>query len=249
MKFDITYENIRDNNFLVFRPSEKLSDTEYDKIKPHMESMGGHWSEKVGGFIFLQDYLERDNYAQRREDLQFFPTPKSVAKRVAELSELNKICLAEGRPFVLEPSAGTGSLLEALPSHVKRYMRCYVVEPDEDNASFLMSLGYPVDEMTFEQFYKEHKKEKKEITHVVMNPPFSKQRDINHIKMAYDLLVHGGILVAIIPENRLYYKDKDSVEFVKWLKDHNAYTEDVEYGAFRDSGTTIDTVIVKVIKE
>ena len=64
------------------------------------------------------------------------------------------------------------------------------------------------------------------------------------VKMAYDLLKPGGTLVSVFPENRLYYKDNESVKFQKWLKENKAYVEDVPYGSFQEVGTMVDTVLV-----
>ena len=67
--------------------------------------------------------------------------------------------------------------------------------------------------------------------------------------MAYNMLQSGGTLVGIISENVLYYKDQVSLEFQQWLKEHKAEIIPVEYGAFKESGTTVDTVIIKIVRE
>ena len=65
---------------------------------------------------------------------------------------------------------------------------------------------------------------------------------------AYDLLKDGGRLVAIVSENSLYYKNRYSALFSRWLKDVNAYIEHVSTGSFKESGTMVDTVIVVINK-
>lgn len=213
-----------------------------------MENMGGHWRERVKGFVFSTDIMKRDDYSQWKEDNQFFPTPKAVAKRVAELSGVKEYAYKD-RPSILEPSAGHGALLEQLDSFVKKTSSFYVVEPNEENADELNKLGYEVERMSFERFYNKHIHEKEHITHVVMNPPFSFSRDIKHTMMAYELLRPNGVLVSVVSENSLYYDNDNTKEFNDWLKEHNAYIEPIPYGAFKESGTTVDTVIIKVVKE
>ncbi len=79
MKYTI---ELKDKVFLVVRPEEKLTDDEYDELKPIIETMGGHWREKEKGFVFHVDTSHRENYTERQEELQFFPTPRKIAKRM-----------------------------------------------------------------------------------------------------------------------------------------------------------------------
>ena len=248
MNFKISFTDVDNLEFLVLNPCDKLSDTEYDKLKPYLEGMGGHWREKVGGFVFSLESISRDMYLQWQEDNQFFPTPKAVAKRLIELSGIKEYSY-NNKPFILEPSAGQGSLLDELQIGIDLNYSEYVVEPNECNAEVLNNKGHVVQLMTFEEFYAKHKNDEKHITHIIMNPPFSKGRDIKHTMMAYDLLIPGGTLVAVVSENSLYYKNENTDKFNDWLKKHNAYIESVPYGSFKDSGTTVDTVIIKIVKE
>ena len=256
MRFDTKQEVIDGTLLLVVRPVDKLSDIEYDQIKPYIETMGGHWRERVKGFVFNLEEFKRTTYADWIEEMQFFPTPKSVAERIVELAGLKDFDFStveygniDTYPFILEPSAGHGDLLDAVDSHLRKIMREYVVEVYPLHVGVLQSKGHRVETMSFERFYELHKKDAKEITHAIMNPPFSYRRDIRHTKMAYDLLKEGGVLVAVISENALYYDTDEHKEFVEWLKEHNAEVENVPYGSFKESGTAVDTVIIKLIKE
>ena len=49
--------------------------------------------------------------------------------------------------------------------------------------------------------------------------------------------------------NALYYKTETSSNFRDFLKKHNAIIEPVAPQSFKESGTTIDVVIVKIVKE
>lgn len=245
MKFNIFKENIDDAELLVLKPVEKLSNSEYDELKPYIENMGGHWRERVQGFVFSMKHLKREGYSAWQEQNQFFPTPKAVAERVVELSGIKDLATIDV-PRILEPSAGHGALLDAIPNYI--FPDEFVVEPNAENAEVLRSKGHMIEETTFEDFCELHKDIKGTIDYVIMNPPFSGSRDVLHTMMAYEFLRDGGTLVAIVSENALYYNNDSSVKFREWLKKHNAYTESVPYGSFKDSGTTVDTVIIKIIK-
>lgn len=244
MKFDINFEIIDDMEFVVARTLGDISDEEYDKLKPAIESMGGHWRERVGGFVFSKDSMKRTNYSEWQESIQFFPTPESVARRMATLSGILEY---DGEVRLLEPSAGQGGLLQVLTD--KELKNAEVVEPSEINAQILREKGLNPYEISFEEYYINHIDEEKKITHVLMNPPFSLGRDISHVKMAYNLLKDGGKLAAVISENTLYYKKAANKDFVNWLKEKKAYIEPIPYGSFIDSGTSIDTVLVIIEKE
>lgn len=242
MNFNIEYEVINGEKLLVMRPVDQLSDGTYDTLKPYIEGMGGHWRERVQGFAFTLKAFEMDENKKWKELTQFFPTPDVVARQVIKHSGLENV----DRAVILEPSAGSGALLKALPD--KEGFIKYVVEPDEKNIKELKRQGYSVNECTFEQFYDNAMSKDLKFTHVIMNPPFSQSRDVIHVMKAYDLLKDGGRLVAIVSENSLYYKNRYSALFSRWLKDVNAYIEHVSTGSFKESGTMVDTVIVVINK-
>lgn len=231
---------------LVVKPDGKMSDTDYDKLKPVIEQAGGHWREKVKGFVFSTDNSHMKEHSERKEKLQFFPTPKKVAKRLVELSGISELTVYDN-PWVLEPSAGHGDLLDAIPSYI--HQSEYVVEPDSENVRVLNDKGHLVEQTTFEDFYKSHKKVIGTIDFVFMNPPFSCSRDVLHTMMAYEFLKKGGVLTSIISENALYYENENSEKFREWLKDKDAYIENIPYGSFKESGTVVDTVIIKIVKK
>lgn len=248
MNFELSFETINKDNLMVMRPTDEMTDATYDKLKQYMEGMGGHWRERVRGFVFYTQNLKRNSFQNWKESNQFFPTPEHVANRVYQLSGLsNWSLLHDGRPIVLEPSAGTGSLLHEIPSDIN--CKFYIVEPEIHNAKQLEDEGYDVNRCTFEKFYSSAVKTNTRFTHVLMNPPFSQSRDIKHTLMAYDLLEPDGRLVSIISENAMYYANEYSNKFRQWINDTNAIIEPISSTAFKESGTTVDTVIIVVNKK
>lgn len=223
----------------------KLTDDEYDKIKPIVEHLGGHWREKYNGFVFRKNVSDIFPYLLKtgvriteqysfKEKTQFYPTPKNVAKRVVELADIK-----DGMR-VLEPSAGVGNIVDQI------LINCDItcVEPYTPNSKILKQKGYRTIETIFEDFAKDCGT----FDRIVMNPPFSGQRDALHVMLAYSLLRNGGVLSAIVSENSLYYKTDTSDIFRNFFKTTNAKVEAVPPNAFEESGTTIDTVILQIKK-
>ena len=228
-----------------------MSDSEYDDLKYRIESLGGHWRERFGGFVFDVDpipalmdektwgpfkHSEKDQWRILR---QFYPTPASLAEYVV------KLCEIEDDHLVLEPSAGTGALLKP----IGRTKNIMAIEIDEDMASELENDGYSVViNKSFEDAVKLGDVGQW-FDRIVMNPPFGpNQKDIQHIMMAYDLLKPGGIMVAIMGENDLYYKTDRTKRFNQFLKLVDAHVEEVPIRSFLASGTRVDTVIIKIRK-
>ena len=102
--------------------------------------------------------------------------------------------------------------------------------------------------VSYRDFLDVTKKEIGTINRVVMNPPFTRHQDIDHVRHAYDLLDAGGVLVAIMCESTFFRSDKKSVEFRDFLGSVYAQTIKLEPGAFRESGTDVVTRIVKIRK-
>ena len=86
------------------------------------------------------------------------------------------------------------------------------------------------------------------IDRVVMNPPFTRRQDIDHVRHACDLLDAGGILVAVMCESAFFRTDKKSVDFRAFLDGANAQTVKLAPGAFHESGTDVAARIVKIRK-
>jgi protein-L-isoaspartate O-methyltransferase len=116
---------------------------------------------------------------------QLFPTPDHIARRMVELAEIGP----EHR--VLEPSAGTGALLRALPP-------CGSVVCVELDFHLAAGLARDWPEVYQADFLDQSPSAfLGRFDRVVMNPPFGKAADIRHILHALDFLTPHGRLVAI----------------------------------------------------
>ena len=245
--------------FMVLTPTEKLTDVEYDELKPLVEHAGGHWRESLGGFCFSTDALLPFDM-QKKNKLQFFPTPLTTANKMVDLLDIKSY---KGPVLkILEPSAGMGDLLEALHTYIKANKMHYsttilikAVEPAQDFKRTLSSYEKRFNNVfeyindTFENYYERCKSIGASFTHILMNPPFNQSRDIKHTMMAYDLLEKGGVLVGIVSENAFHYEKEINAEFKAWIKAADVYVEPLPYGTFECVGSLVDTVMLKVVKQ
>lgn len=124
---------------------------------------------------------------------QLFPTPNDVAARMVELAEI------EPGHAVLEPSAGTGSLLGAMGGRMFGHNpECGNVVAVEINAALADRLRqeFPLTRVLADDFLACNGN-LGDFDRIVMNPPFKNGDDIKHIQHAMTLLRPGGKLVAI----------------------------------------------------
>lgn len=111
-----------------------------------------------------------------------FPTPYAVAIDLVELADI------EPGHSVLEPSAGTGAILDA----IKATVPSAIVEAVEYNQALAQALG-----ARCADFLALTPQELGTFDRIVMNPPFGGAADIKHIRHALNFLKPGGRLVAI----------------------------------------------------
>jgi phospholipid N-methyltransferase len=126
---------------------------------------------------------------------QLFPTPANLASRMVALAEI------EDGNSVLEPSAGTGRLLDALISpdqtqwNGATISRLVAVELNSELAKRLRTTYACAD--VREGDFLERNGDLGKFDRVIMNPPFQNAADIKHIEHALTFLKPGGKLVAL----------------------------------------------------
>ncbi len=120
---------------------------------------------------------------------QLFPTPLDVAARIVELANLP---VGNRSLRILEPSAGTGRLIDAAFAYAGQIV---AVEKNYSLAERLRA-SYPAVNVQCEDFL-ECNGNLGKFDRVLMNPPFENGSDIKHIQHAITFLNPGGRLVAI----------------------------------------------------
>jgi len=227
-------------NNIYYLPEIQLDRKEYLEVAKHLKFLGGKWKGgKIGGFIFDRNINSIDellgNNTKKKKELQFFETPEKLAKELVELAEINNYV------DILEPSAGRGAIIKEIKKVCDRQIQfCEIdktnlkyldkidnLENVSDNGDFL-----EFNHMTFDR--------------IIANPPFFKNQDIKHILHMYDLLRNKGILVSIASKHWENSKNKKETEFRKFLEYTKAEIIDIKEGEFKESGTTIGGVIIKI---
>ncbi|MDD2767078.1 MAG: hypothetical protein PHH40_04985, partial [Candidatus Moranbacteria bacterium] len=169
--------------------------------------------------------LERAMVGRRNDGMDFFPTPESVADEMVATAGI------EPGMSVLEPSAGWG--------HIAERIRSSGVEPDVgelsgDRRELLEAKGFNVVGNDFLAMDGQYDR-------IVMNPPFSDGRDIQHVQHAYTLLKPGGRLVAIMGESAFTNQNKRAAEFRDWLESIGGTDEKLTEGSFNDPSLPVNT--------
>ena len=168
----------------------------------------------------------------------FFPTPEDIVNRVMELANI--------RPGMktLEPNAGMGHIAKKLQAAAGKD-NVDMVEMSGQLVDYLKTAGHKVTQSDFLKFG-----EKGAYERIVMNPPFSKDQDIDHVMHAYELLKPGGKMTAIMSNMAGLRTNKKNRAFSQWLDDVGAHVEDLEAGAFKSSfnPTSVNTKVVVVEK-
>jgi len=220
----------------------------YIKTNKVLEAAGGKWNRKDKAHVFADnayDAIEQimlTGEITTPQELGAFFTPPNIVKRLIELAGV--------RPSmtVLEPSAGIGNISKELDKitmpvvsieinrkYCDELVRYFMTEtfnaPTPRKvicADFLVITPDPI------------------YDRVVMNPPFAKQADIDHVCHALKFLKPGGKLASVMSAGVLFRENRKTVEFRNLIANHSGSIEKLPEGAFKESGTMINAVIVVI---
>lgn len=169
----------------------------------------------------------------------YFPTPEPLAQQLIRIA-----CIEPGHT-ILEPSAGTGNLIDVI-----RTVRSDVnVSFCELNCFLLDILRAKYEGLSDVHFVGRDCLEfnRSELTlfdRIVMNPPFERGQDVEHVLHAFTLLKPGGILAAIVSSGVFCRSDKKASQFREFLETMQAVVHDVPAGCFKSSGTGVGSKIL-----
>ena len=232
----------------IYLPDRQLDRQTYLAVNKALECLGGKWSRKEKGHVFshgnpaelLESLILTGEAVDQKKEFQFFPTPRAVAEQMCRLADL------DGDSVVLEPSCGRGDLADVIFEAGVKELAC--IELNRDMEPYLAGKPYTAQlGIDFLKYAEEHQQEE-HWNRIVMNPPFSKQQDISHILAAYCLLKPGGILVSVVSESAFFRSNEKAEKFRDFLEASNALTIYLSDGAFKESGTTVRTRLVRIEK-
>lgn len=82
---------------------------------------------------------------------------------------------------------------------------------------------------------------------VLMNSPFSRERDILHVSHAFRFLKPGGVLVAVMSGGAVFREDKLSRAFRQLVAEKGEVWNNPD-GSFKESGTNVRSIMVRLRK-
>lgn len=157
----------------------------------------------------------------------FFPTPRALVRRMIQEAAI------EPGMTILEPSAGKGDIVaQAIAAGAS--VEC--VEQNFTLAEHLRRKGYSVRCSDFLALSADPSFDR-----VLMNPPFERGIDAEHIRHAFRFLKPGGRLVAIASSTTGSKLDS-------WIAEHAGFCEQLEAGTFAKSErpTNVNTCLIVV---
>ncbi|MCK5431399.1 MAG: SAM-dependent methyltransferase [Gammaproteobacteria bacterium] len=220
----------------------------YNKVNEVLDRIGGKWNRKAKAHVFPDDPTEKLNAVIECGVLEpkiktgYFPTPPALVARMIELADLSIVDL------ILEPSAGQGHIADEICTTLDiEHDSIDVCEILHDNVNILKVKGYDV----FGDFH-DHALRMLEgggtYDKILMNPPFERQQDIDHVGSAFNLLDEGGKLVAIMSSGVMFRENKKTKHFRDNILCHATLIEDNPRGSFKESGTMVNTVMIVLEK-
>jgi hypothetical protein len=166
----------------------------------------------------------------------FFPTPRPVIERMLALADIQ-----DGHS-ILEPSAGRGDICDAVRERFDYSVRITSVERNHSLREILEHKGHGLCGYDFLELRPAFERWDR----ILMNPPFERGAEIDHVMHAYTLLAAGGLLVSVMSEGPFGRSDRKSEQFRAWLESVGAETERLPDGSFKASGTGVSCRLVKI---
>lgn len=136
---------------------------------------------------------------------------------------------------VLEPSAGNGALAiaaRAAGGNVR------AVEIQARHVATLREAGIAVQCADFLEV-----ESLPTFDVVVMNPPFDRGRDVDHVSHALKFLKPGGILVAVMSASTEFRDDTKTTDFREKVRAMGGGFWDLPAGSFASVGTNVNTIV------
>lgn len=175
----------------------------------------------------------------------FFPSPPAVCAELIQRARQRFPDLSgcSGADF----SAGIGSICEAMRDAGMQERGIHAVEINSAMAEIVSMKGFSCDRMDFMEI---DGNPMYSVDLVLLNPPFERFQDTEHVMKAFGYLKPGGRLVAILGGSVERSDNRKAVEFREWLTRQGSEIEQLDAGlftgaeAFRQTGVSCCIVTV-----
>lgn len=241
----------------VHLPAGQLERKLYQEVDLVLKGIGGKWNGGKRSHLFaepqseVEEMLEgclQTGLAIPLSRNGYFPTQSEIAIRVAFLAGVRNGMKA------LEPSAGTGNLIQALMTAAGPGDINSLDAIENDSKLYAQLVARFGDQSWFHPYPCSFLEWQPGPSYdrVIMNPPFGcgngqALQDIDHVMHAWDLLIPGGRLVSIMSWSVTFRREKKAVEFREHV-DRFGRIEELPEGAFKKSGTLTRTIIAVLDK-
>lgn len=225
----------------------QLDRKSYEATNKVLTAIGGKWDRKTKAHVFaepvsdvLDPILITGEYSRTKQDFGQFDTPLALAEEVVNIADI------QPGDYVLEPSAGVGRLaLPALVAAQNVTVDFYEIDPKRyaalsEKASHNLRPCGQTDFLLVapDQCYER----------VVMNPPFAKQADIDHVLHAFNFLRPGGRLVAIMSSSVSFRTNRKTIMFREFVRANSGTIAALPDRSFSESGTNVSASVVTVCR-
>lgn len=228
---------------LLHLPGEQLERKLYASTAKVLKALGIIWNKGKAAHVLpandvgdeLRAALSTGKVVDRKKTLQLFETPVELAERVVA----GLAVTSEDR--CLEPSAGLGRIAMALFKSGAEDITA--VEIDGKNVEALDRLAI-ARQLHTGDFLALDPDDFGRFDVIAMNPPFTGNQDIRHVRHAARMLAPGGRLAAIVSGHGFTGQEAEAAEWRAWLRVRDAKVEVIPAGTFKESGTSIETHLI-----
>lgn len=245
---EIIAKSVISGNVLTL-PEGQLDRKVYQDVAKALDLIGGKWKGgKVMGFVFTADPTEKvaillsgEKLVSAKKEFQFFQTPDVFgAELVAEVG-------IEAGMTVLEPEAGQGALVrQILKVQPNQVVDCFELM-SENQEILTRTFGANVN-LIGPDFMADGIPSTRKWDRIIANPPFANNQDIDHVQKMYYLLAKRGVMISVMSPHWTFAQDRKCKEFRAWIERVGAVVREVEPGTFKESGTNVRTVVVRITK-
>lgn len=237
--------------------------TRKDLVKQVNLILADHYGEVIGDGMTKEDDPLAAGKAKTTPAryFGFYPTPDEAATTALSCVRLTQRA-DKPRLRILEPSAGTGNLARRCITKFRREDWGYNWEQYRDEYRFDNAVDcieiqpHLAMQLEAEGIYNR-------VTcadfltvtpdpvydYVIMNPPFDRERDIDHVMHALKFLKDDGCLLAIMSAGTEFRQTRKSIAFRELMEKMNASWLDLPAGSFSEVGTYVNTMVMRVWKD
>lgn len=237
--------------------------TRDDLVEKVNKLLAEHYGEVIGDGQPAEDDPLQNIKTTPAKRYGFFPTPDAAADELMDKA-ITLRGKESGQIRILEPSAGTGNLARRCirrPEQITGYRaEQYRQEYRFDNLVDVVEIqphlcaGLEAQDLYNRVWCTDFLKLTPEETGlydlIVMNPPFDRERDIDHVVHALRFLRPDGQLHAIMSAGTEFRETRKAIAFRKLVTETmKGAFRDLPAGSFSEVGTYVNTVILRVRKD